>query len=75
MKFFEFYSKCKFTKLADGASNWDYYTQQFLDHEPFVVAIAKPNTGAEDCVFGSMRYYRNWLQGEHGDVTKVYLTV
>lgn len=60
MKFFEFYSHSKFALLERGNANWDYYTMQYKDFPPHVVAIAKPGTGASDCQFGSLEYYRRW---------------
>ena len=62
MKYFEFYRNCAFKLLERGASNWDYYTMQYKDGPASVVAIAKPGTGASDCQFGDMRYYKRWKE-------------
>jgi hypothetical protein len=62
MKFFDFYSHSKFALLERGTSNWDYYTMQYSDDPPCVVAIAKPGTGADDCLFGDMRYFKRWKE-------------
>ena len=62
MKFFEFYCKCKFELIERGASNWDYYTMQYREDPPSVVAIAKPGTGASDCHFGNLEYFRRWKE-------------
>ena len=57
MKFFEFYSDSKFKLLERGTSNWEYH-----EDPPSVVAIAKPGTGADDCHFGDMRYFKRWKE-------------
>ena len=62
MKFTEFYRKCKFELIEAGASNWDYYTMQYGDRPASVVALAKPGTGASDCQFGDMKYFRRWKE-------------
>lgn len=62
MKYFEFYSESKFKLLERGTSNWDYYTMQYREDPPSVVAIAKPGTGASDCQFGDMQYFRRWKE-------------
>lgn len=62
MKYFEFYRDCAFSLLERGASNWDYYMMQYKNDPPHVVAIAKPGTGADDCQFGSLEYFRRWKE-------------
>ena len=66
MRFFKFYSKCKFKLFATGNSNWDLYTMQYKDEKPALVAIAKTESGAEDCSFGSLDYF-NWLERQRGN--------
>lgn len=65
MKFKEFFSKCSFELIELGDSNWDYYTMQYKDEPPSVVALAKPGTGASDCFFGDMDYFKKWQRRKH----------
>lgn len=46
--------------LLVGYSNWNYYLEGNL-----VMAIAKPGSGAKDCCFGSVEYFRQWVRNEH----------
>ena len=62
MKYFDFYNKSRFELLERGESNWDYYTMQYENNRPSVVAIAKPGTGASDCHFGTLEYFRRWKE-------------
>ena len=63
MTFSEFYGGCKFVLLEHGTSNWDYYTMQYEDGPVGVVAIAKHGSGAADCYFGSLDYYKRTMEG------------
>ena len=74
MKYFEFYRHSKFVLLERGASNWDYYTMQYNGGPVSVVAIAKPGTGASDCQFGDMRYFKRWKEATATCLTAVNTT-
>ena len=61
MKFREFYKNDAFTLLMKGNTNWDYYAMQYQGGEPVVVALAKPGSGAEDCFFGTIAFFKQHL--------------
>ena len=44
--------------LSNGDSNWDFY----LNESNRVLAIAKPESGASDCGFGSLEYYKRYMK-------------
>lgn len=57
MKFREFYNESRFELVKKGTSNWDYYKQITASGHESIVALAKPNTGAQDSFFGSQQYF------------------
>ena len=52
MKYREFFANRTFELLQIGTSNWDYYKMGEM-----VVALAKPDSGCDDCFFGDMKYF------------------
>mgnify|MGYP000845912574 FL=1 len=69
MRFREFYNDSVFTLLAKGSANWDYYAMQYQGGKPAVVALAKPGSGAEDCFFGTISFFKRHL-AMHGGMTQ-----
>ena len=51
--------KGKMKLLLIGDSNWNYY----LDGE-VVFAVAKADSGSEDCVFGNKKYFAKYVRNE-----------
>ena len=69
MNFREFFKTCKFTKVADGDSNWDYYLMQYKNETPSMVSLAKDNNGASDSQFGNLDYFQRFINSKHsGDI-------
>ena len=62
MNFKGFFREHTFTFLREGKANWNYYTMQYKDGFPIVVALAKTGSGAEDSVFGSIKYFDSLLK-------------
>lgn len=57
--------------IARSDSNWDYYTKIWSDGKIGVMAIAKQGTGCNDCYFGDIRYFKNWLKSDYCDGVKL----
>ena len=53
MNFRKFYKKSTFELVAIGNSNWDLYVISTPNCSDWIVAIAKPDSGAKDCYFCS----------------------
>ena len=70
MRFREFYNDSVFTLLAKDSANWDYYAMQYQGGKPAVVALAKPGSGAEDCFFGTISFFKRHL-AMHDGMTRV----
>lgn len=60
--FFEKFQSHTFTKVADGDSNWDFYSMQFEQSEPHIVSISKDGNGAGDSFFGNLNYFKRYLK-------------
>lgn len=46
--------------LLKGNSNWDYYMDDY--YPTLVIAVAKPDSGAKNCIFGNLDYFNKIVQ-------------
>lgn len=71
MNFREFFNTTKFTKVAEGDSNWDYYVMHYKDGSKSIVSLAKDNSGASDSHFGDFDYFQRFINGKGSNYIKL----